>query len=280
MKFFSSTVCRFLIVATSSVAWITAAKKDGSCLIKEDKFKYEGCDGLNNNKCAAEVLCVRNEKTEGCEHVCDSEKKKTCKKQKFKGEKMCQFVVSSIVVVGGPGGSVHVCGEKRTVPNGSVPIKNIPQIRTGEWGLVDDENPGANPDNYQRVCTNNGYPLPVGDPGKGHLSNLAIGQCNDPIGCPLYRVFDVKPDYESSRRLSSISNERNLLIAPMEGRSWTPLVALEDASGEKGKTFSEYAQDAGICRWAYKTQKLGEQGSIGGFLVRCNVPSGDLFFFW
>jgi len=167
------------------------------------------------------------------------------------------------------GGSVHVCGEKRTVPNGSVPIKNIPQFRTGEWGLVDDENQGANPDNYKRQCTNNGFPLPVGEPGNGLLSNLAIGSCNGRNGCPLYRVFDVKPEY----------NEVNLFIARMEGRSWAPFVSLEDTSGEKGKTFSEFAQDMGICRWEYASSPVGVDGSLGGFLVKCNVPSGDLFFF-
>ena len=176
------------------------------------------------------------------------------------------------------GGSVQVCGEKRLVPNGSVPINSLPQFGNEEWGLVDDEHPGANPDTYHTLCDAQEKHPVVHDPGKGMLINLAIGQCTTPSGCPLYRVFDKIPN-ESSRLLSSIMNDKRLLIAQMKGRSWVPLVTILDASGKQGMSFSGYADAVGACRWEYQDSPVGEPGSSGGFLVQCNVPAGDLFLF-
>jgi len=182
----------------------------------------------------------------------------------------------------GGSGSVHVCGVEHRSPNGDVPIKNIPQFSNGKWGLVDDEHPGANPSMYGTLCAAQGTYPAIQDPGNGLLTNLAIGQCNEPAGCQLYRVFDEKPitPVGWSRRLSSISTDRahvQVRIAKLEGRSWAPRVSLLDNTREQGKSYIEYARDMGICRWRYKDTT--EEGSLGGYLVKCNVPAGDDFIF-
>jgi len=78
--------------ALQVVAEITVPKVDMvGCMVKKEKLGYKKCDNLNKNKCAAETLCVMNEETKKCAHVCDDKNKSDCKLPTFKGKKICQF---------------------------------------------------------------------------------------------------------------------------------------------------------------------------------------------
>lgn len=167
-----------------------------------------------------------------------------------------------------PGPEYTVCGgEKRRAPNGNVAIATIPQFhgKKPQMGLVEDHHKGANPDEYDVLC-NEVYRFTEGE-GLGFLREYAIGQCNDPTGCELWRVFNEKPEQQ----------RRKLVQTGAKGGWWTLEQDLYENG--KGKTFANYAEDQGVCRWNYSVHDGGGLGNAGGYLAKCSVPVGHLFPF-
>jgi len=165
--------------------------------------------------------------------------------------------------------AVAVCGEKRTAPEGTIPLPEIPELA---WGLLEDSNPGAHPEEYQKICTDKDKYHLVKNAGRGGFSDFAVGQCNDPSGCPVYRVFDKAPDH--GRRLE----------ASACGHSWSPLQDLQGVNGA-AKTLSKYLKDVGVCPYQYAAHPSDDPpeqasgGNKGGYLMKCTLRASHDFAF-
>merc|ERR1712048_146175 len=146
-----------------------------------------------------------------------------------------------------------VCGEARAAPNGEIPMDVLPQ----HYGLLDDSNQGADPDQYQDICFGPyNASSRVKAPGYGGFSNFAVAQCDNADGCTVYRVFDIPPEPQANGAFAC-------------GYFWSPPAVLA------GKSQSEYFEDVGVC--TYKYAHGGSDGQQGGYLLKCTIPSGFAF---
>jgi len=147
------------------VAPVTA-KKDG-CVLKNEKLSFEGCNNLNNKKCTAETLCIMNNNV--CTHVCDIDEKKTCKKQTFKGEKICKFVNTPTEPTGPTGKECGDLNEKKCLKRDDCRFlldgdgdgddgkcEKAVDITTATWVVLHAELPCANGGNYQTQYNTDG----------------------------------------------------------------------------------------------------------------------------
>merc|ERR1712110_126179 len=156
------------------------------------------------------------------------------------------------------GHPVSTCDHKRCV---DVPF-TVP--RSVPYGYLNDQNPGAQPKEYNETCKHVHDNL--GHEGCGKLTEFAVTTCGETAGCPLYRVFDQPLD---------ITGELPLIAWPC-GHSWSPPTSIE------GKSLKKYFEDAGVCTYKYAPcAALNETNSsdenVGGYLLKCLAPLGVPF---